>query len=86
MSVGRSRVVERQREALARQSVGREERERLVERRPPRRDHRRSGPRQPERDRLPDAGVRAGDQRPLAVEAEGVAHRKSPIATISTSL
>ena len=45
-----------------------------------------AGPRQPERDRPPDAGVGAGDQRPLAVEPEGIAHRRSPIATISTSL
>ena len=39
-----------------------------------------------EGDGLADAGVGAGDERAAAVEAEGVAHRKVSIATISTSL
>ena len=54
--------------------------------RPPGGDHLGPGAGEAERDRLADAGVGAGDERDLAVETEGVAHRRSPIATISTSL
>ena len=79
-------VVEGEGEALARQALGGDQRQRLLDRRAPGRDHVRARPRQPERDRLADAGVGAGDERPPAVEAEGVGHRRASIATISTSL
>ena len=82
----RRRVVEGEPEWPPLQPLGGDQLERLVERRPPGGDHLGPGAGEAERDRLADAGVGAGDERDLAVEAEGIAHRRSPIATISTSL
>jgi hypothetical protein len=51
-------------------------------------DHGAAGPGDRNGDALPDAGVRAGHHDPLAGKAERgkIAHRKSPIATGSTSV
>ena len=61
---------------------------RLVHRRAADADHRAAGLRDRHGDALADAGVGAGDEDALAVEAEGgkVAHRSSSIGTGSTSV
>ena len=68
------------------QAVGGDEVEGMVERGTPGADHLRAGLGQADGDRLADAGVGAGDERHLAVEPEGIAHRSVSMATMSMSL
>ena len=82
---GGDRRVEGELERPRRQALGGDQREGRVERRAAGGDHLGPGAGHAEGDRLADAGVGAGDERDLAVEAEGVAHRSASIATMSMS-